>query len=100
MPIVTGALIPAWIVTATVAGVLTGRREQDAPLQGGGALARSIAYWMFTVVVAFELAAGALWDLMRIEYVRVIMVHLSYPLYLLIILGVWTLPGALALLVP
>jgi hypothetical protein len=90
----------ALIILATTAGVLTARREEDAPPQGRGALARSIAYWLFTVVVIFELAAGALWDLLRIEYVRVILAHLGYPLYLLIILGVWRIPGALALLVP
>jgi hypothetical protein len=61
---------------------------------------RLIAYWLFTVLVAFELAAGALWDLLRIEYVRVALAHLGYPLYLLVILGVWRVPGALTLLVP
>jgi hypothetical protein len=97
---VTAALVTALIVTAALAGVLTGRREEDARSQGGRELARSIVYWLLTVVVAFELAAGALWDLLRIEYVRVVLVHLGYPLYLLIILGVWRIPGALALLIP
>jgi DoxX-like family len=96
----TAALVPVLMVTATVAGVFTGRREGDASSQGGRELARSIAYWLFTVVVAFELAAGALWDLLRIEFVRVVLLHLGYPLYLLIILGVWRIPGALVLLVP
>jgi hypothetical protein len=97
----TAALVTALIVAATLAGVFTGRREGDAPSQGDRvALARSVAYWLFTVVVAFELAAGALWDLLRIEFVRVVLVHLGYPLYLLIILGVWRIPGALALLIP
>ena len=96
----TAALVIALIVTATLAGVLTVRREEDAPQQGRSALVRSIAYWLFTIVTAFELAAGALWDLLHIEYVRVVLLHLGYPLYLLIILGVWRIPGALALLVP
>jgi hypothetical protein len=94
------ALIIALTVIATFASVLTSRREEDAQRQSRGALVRSIAYWAFTVVVAFELAAGALWDLLRIEFVRVVLVHLGYPLYLLIILGVWRIPGALTLLVP
>ena len=86
-------------MTATFAGVLTGRHEEDAPRrrQGTGPVD---SYWLFTVVVAFELAAGALWDLLRIEFVRVFLLHLGYPLYLLIILGVWRIPGALVLLVP
>jgi hypothetical protein len=94
------ALIIALIAIATFAGVLTSRREEDTQGQRRGALVRSSVYWLFTVVVAFELAAGALWDLLRIEYVRVVLAHLGYPLYLLIILGVWRIPGALALLVP
>jgi hypothetical protein len=96
----TAALVTALIVTATLAGVLTGRREEDTPSQDRKALLRSIAYWLFTVVAAFELAAGALWDLLHIEFVRVVLVHLGYPLYLLIILGVWRIPGAIALLIP
>ena len=39
-------------------------------------------------------------DLLRIEYVRVVLAHLGYPMYLLTILGVWRIPGTLALLVP
>lgn len=61
---------------------------------------RRVAYCLFTVLVAFELSAGALWDLLRIDYVRVVLTHLGYPLYMLFILGVWRVPGALALLVP
>jgi hypothetical protein len=93
-------LVIVLIALATIAGVLTDRREEATAPQGRGALIRSIAYWLFTVLVAFELAAGALWDLLGIEYVRVVLTHLGYPLYLLVILGAWRVPGALALLVP
>jgi DoxX-like family len=100
----SAAMPIALILVATTAGVLTARREEEAPPPAAGSssrsLIRSIAYWFFTVVVAFELAAGALWDLLRIEYVRVVFAHLGYPLYLLIILGVWRIPGALVLLAP
>lgn len=93
-------LVTALIVIATITGVFAGRREGDAPGQGRAALTRSVGYWLFTVLIAFEMSAGALWDLLRIEYVRVVLTHLGYPLYLLVILGVWRIPGALALLVP
>ncbi|HZU09096.1 MAG TPA: DoxX family protein [Pseudacidobacterium sp.] len=96
----TAVLIVSLIVLATFAGVLSAKHEGDAPAQGRRAMICSIAYWLFTVIVAFELAAGALWDLLRIEYVRVVLTHLGYPLYLLVILGVWRVPGALTLLVP
>lgn len=93
-------LVIILIAIAAIAGILTAPFEEAASPQGRRALIRSIAYWLFTVLVAFELAAGSVWDLLRIEYVRVVMTHLGYPLYLLVILGVWRVPGALALLVP
>src|SRR5262245_32169348 len=46
------------------------------------------------------MVAGSLWDLLRIEWVRVVMTDLGYPHYLLLILGVWKLPCAVTLLVP
>jgi DoxX-like family len=61
---------------------------------------RDIAYWGTTSVVAYEMVAGSMWDLLRIEYVRVVLAHLGYPLYLLLILGVWKLPCAVVLLIP
>jgi len=61
---------------------------------------RTVAYWVFTLIVAYEMAAGGIWDLLRIEYVRVIMAHLDYPVYILTIIGVWKIPCAVVLLVP
>ncbi len=61
---------------------------------------RSIVYWVLTVFVAFEMVAGSAWDLLQIEYVRVVLTHLGYPSYLLLILGVWKFPCALVLLLP
>lgn len=61
---------------------------------------RTVAYWIFTLIIAYEMAAGGIWDLLRIEYVRVIMVHLGYPMYLLTIIGVWKIPCAFVLIVP
>lgn len=94
------ATVIGLIAITTIAGVVTSRHEENSTRQSRGELARLIAYWLLTIVVSFELAAGALWDLLRIEYVRVVLAHLGYPLYLLIILGVWRIPGALALLAP
>ena len=91
-------LIVSLIGIATLAGVLAFRGEED--LSARRSMVRSIAYWLLTVLLAFELAAGALWDLLRIEYVRVALTQLGYPLYLLVILGVWRIHGALVLLAP
>jgi hypothetical protein len=93
-------LTAALIVAATIAAVRLARYEGDPAPRGRAAWIRTIAYWLFTIVAAFEMAAGALWDLMRIEYVRVTLTHLGYPMYLLYILGVWRIPCALALLSP
>jgi uncharacterized membrane protein YphA (DoxX/SURF4 family) len=61
---------------------------------------RRIVYWIATVSVAGELAVGGVWDLMRIDYVRDVVEHLGYPIYLLTIMGIWKVPGAVALLIP
>jgi hypothetical protein len=57
-------------------------------------------FWVLTTIVVAETVAGSLWDLLRIEYVRGVFVHLGYPFYLLTILGVWKLPGAAVILAP
>jgi hypothetical protein len=61
---------------------------------------RRIAYWTCTFIIAFEMTAGAIWGLMRIEYVRVVFAHLGYPIYLATILGIWKVPFALVLFLP
>jgi hypothetical protein len=61
---------------------------------------RTIAYWFFTATIVWEMVAGSMWDLLRIEYVRGVFDRLHYPYYLLLIIGVWKLPCAFALFVP
>jgi uncharacterized membrane protein YphA (DoxX/SURF4 family) len=62
---------------------------------------RAIVYWAATVIIALELAAGGAWDILQIAYVHDLVVeHLGYPAYFLVILGVWKIPGAVALLIP
>src|SRR5215831_3316522 len=60
----------------------------------------SVLYWFFTLVLAYEMVAGSMWDLLRIEFVRTVFTRIGYPHYLLTILGVWKLPCALVLVVP
>jgi DoxX-like family len=61
---------------------------------------RPVAYWIATFTAAGEMLAGSVWDLLQIEYVRVVFAHLGYPRHLLLILGVWKLPCGLVLLLP
>jgi len=66
-----------------------------------------ISYWVTTIFTALELLAGGVTDLMHGrtalvagEPVAEVLAHLGYPVYLLTILGVWKLLGAIVLLAP
>jgi hypothetical protein len=59
-----------------------------------------IAYWVTTALVVFELVWGGVWDVLRVPEVRVLIEHLGYPSYFLVILGIWKLLGAAALVIP
>ena len=61
---------------------------------------RSIAYWVTTALLVFELVLGGVWDVLQVPQVRGVIDRLGYPPYFLVILGVWKLLGAVALLVP
>ncbi|MET9487472.1 DoxX family protein [Nocardia sp. NPDC006630] len=61
---------------------------------------RRYAYWTATVLICAEGAVGGIWDIARIQYVRDLVTHLGYPTYFLVLLGVWKVLGALALLAP
>ncbi|HVR46758.1 MAG TPA: DoxX family protein [Candidatus Binatia bacterium] len=62
---------------------------------------RTIAYWTFTLPVAFENAAGAMWVFsFRLNYLAVTLGHLGYPQYFKYILGAWQLACAATLLAP
>ena len=59
-----------------------------------------IAYWVTTALVVFELALGGVWDVLRVPQVRALIERLGYPPYFLVILGIWKLLGAVALVIP
>jgi uncharacterized membrane protein YphA (DoxX/SURF4 family) len=59
-----------------------------------------IAYWVTTALVVFELALGGVWDILRVPQVRGLIERLGYPSYFLVILGIWKLLGAVALVIP
>lgn len=68
---------------------------------------KMICYWATTIIVVLELLVGGVTDLVHGrevlfvgEPVANILAQLGYPVYLLTILGVWKLLGAIALLVP
>jgi hypothetical protein len=61
---------------------------------------RLIVYWALTLVVAWENLGGAIWAFLRIDYSRVTLAHLGYPLFVFNILGPGELCIAVALLLP
>lgn len=71
-------------------------------VRSGVAFSRSrvAAYWAATILVAAELGLGGVWDVSRTPLMRRVFDRLGYPAYFLVILGVWKLLGAVALLIP
>jgi len=69
--------------------------------------AKFVLYWITTTFIALETLAGGIIDLTRGRanvvagpYVADIVAGLGYPVYILTILGIWKIPGAITLLVP
>src|SRR5215470_14626180 len=61
---------------------------------------RNVIYWVTTALLASELVLGGVWDVLRVPQVHVIIVRLGYPPYFLVILGIWKILGAVAVIVP
>ncbi len=69
--------------------------------------AKRIIYWVTTTLIALETLAGGLVDLAHGRtnvfsgpLVVDVVTKLGYPIYVLAILGIWKLAGAIVLLVP
>jgi DoxX-like family len=61
---------------------------------------RATFYWLATALLVPELVLGSIWDVLRVPRVREVIERLGYPTYFLVILGVWKLLGAVALVIP
>ena len=61
---------------------------------------RAAFYWLATALLVSELVLGGIWDVLRVPRVRQVIERLGYPTYFLVILGVWKLLGAIALVIP
>ena len=62
--------------------------------------ARTIVYWVTTVLFCLPMAMGGVFDLMQPPDVLAIMDHLGYPHYLATIIGVAKVLGVLTILAP
>jgi uncharacterized membrane protein YphA (DoxX/SURF4 family) len=61
---------------------------------------RTIVYWITTALTAFVFLSGGVVDIMRPSFALDGMLHLGYPAYFLLILGVWKVLGGLVVLTP
>jgi uncharacterized membrane protein YphA (DoxX/SURF4 family) len=59
-----------------------------------------IAYWITTALGPASFVIGGVLNLMHAEQPVAMLNHLGYPLYLTNILGVWSLLGAIAIVIP
>ena len=59
-----------------------------------------IIYWIATAWLALGMVSTAIVQLIQVKEETEMMTRLGYPLYLLIILGIWKILGAIAVLVP
>lgn len=62
--------------------------------------AKRIVYWVTTILVAFFMSGGVAQILQFRANPHGVVPELGYPLYFFLILGVWKVLGAIAILVP
>jgi hypothetical protein len=61
---------------------------------------RIIVYWVATLFVAVNALVAGTVDLLRIQPLFGILIHLGFPAYFATILGIWKVLGAISLLAP
>ncbi|MCU0434341.1 MAG: DoxX family protein [Bacteroidia bacterium] len=61
---------------------------------------RKIIYWIATVWLALGMVSTGIVQLMKMEEEKAAFTSLGYPLYLLALLGIWKIAGAVAVLIP
>jgi uncharacterized membrane protein YphA (DoxX/SURF4 family) len=59
-----------------------------------------IIYWVATALFTFGMLSSGIMQMLRVQSMIDIMVHLGYPIYLLSILGIWKILGVVAVLIP
>jgi uncharacterized membrane protein YphA (DoxX/SURF4 family) len=62
--------------------------------------ARTVGYWICTALIALAFLSGGVGQLLRSPQTVEGITHLGYPVYFLIILGVWKILGGIAILPP
>jgi uncharacterized membrane protein len=65
-----------------------------------GARAVTVGYWVTTGLVALVMLSGGLFQLLRQEGAVAGITRLGYPVYVVVMLGVWKVLGGVTLLAP
>lgn len=61
---------------------------------------RKVAYWSVTILLAAAITLSGIGQLMQLGGNVELVTKLGYPLYVMTILGIWKVLGAIALVVP
>jgi hypothetical protein len=61
---------------------------------------KAIGYWICTGLIAFAMLSGGALQVARMKENVEGFAHLGYPVYFMVMLGVWKLLGGVAILVP
>jgi len=59
-----------------------------------------IIYWIVTIWLALGMVSTAIVQLMKIKEEVDMMTRLGYPIYFLLIIGIWKILGVIAILIP
>lgn len=59
-----------------------------------------IIYWVSTIWLALGMGSSAIVQLIKLEEEVDFIIQLGYPVYLMIILGIWKILGIIVLLIP
>src|SRR5690349_10101170 len=95
MMVSIGHIFPLRSVNVVMSKVRLKKKKEDMTMN-----IKTIAYWITTTALMFVMLSGALGEL-TLQW-GTIETHsvLGFPLYLLNIIGIWKILGALALAVP
>ena len=61
---------------------------------------RNLGYWTATALTAFSYVTGGVVDVVRPDFAVEEIIHLGYPIYFMVILGVWKILGGIVVLLP
>jgi uncharacterized membrane protein YphA (DoxX/SURF4 family) len=61
---------------------------------------KAIGYWVTTGIIALLIGSGGIMQVMRLPDAVAGIARLGYPLYFIVLLGVWKVLGTLAILAP